>query len=82
MSRVSLVSTNIPQEEGITIVCNAYEVSHEHNAPIATAVLKEMLGSYLKKIPSNLMVETLQTHGTAMGTKTGRCAMAQVDHLH
>ena len=30
--------TNIPQEEGITVVCNAYEVFHENNPPIPTAL--------------------------------------------
>ena len=40
---------NIPQEEGITIVCNAYEVFHENNPPIPTALLREMLGLILKE---------------------------------
>ena len=46
---VTSLYTNIPQEEGITIVCNAYEVFHKKNPPIPTALLKEMLGLILKE---------------------------------
>ena len=46
---VTSLYTNIPQEEGITIVCNAYEVFHENNPPIPTALLREMLGLILKE---------------------------------
>ena len=35
---VTSLYTNIPQEEGITIVCNAYEVFHKNNPPIPTAL--------------------------------------------
>ena len=61
---ITSLYTNIPQEEGITIVCNAYEVFHENNPPIPTALLKEII-SYLKKLISfqlNLMEETLFKH--------------------
>ena len=52
---VSSLYTNIPQEEGMEIVCKAYDSFHNYNPPIPTRFLREMLG--------------LQTHGTAMGTK-------------
>ena len=39
--------TNIPQEEGITIVCKAYENFHANNPPIATNFLREMLSLIL-----------------------------------
>ena len=46
---VTSLCTNIPQEEGITIVCNAYENFHANNPPIATKVLREMLSLILKE---------------------------------
>ena len=46
---VTSLYTNIPQEEGITIVCNAYENFHANNPPIATNFLREMLSLLLKE---------------------------------
>ena len=46
---VTSLYTNIPQEEGITIVCNAYENFHANNPPIATNFLREMLSLILKE---------------------------------
>ncbi|XP_044184813.1 uncharacterized protein LOC122964959 [Acropora millepora] len=67
---VTSLYTNIPQEEGITIVCNAYEVFHKSNPPISTALLKEMLGLILKEKSFQFNGRNyLQTHETAMGTK-------------
>ncbi|XP_068670189.1 uncharacterized protein [Montipora foliosa] len=67
---VTSLYTNIPQEEGITVVCNAYEVFHENNPPIPTALLREMLGLILKENSFQFNGRNyLQTHGTAMGTK-------------
>ena len=68
---VTSLYTNIPQEEGITIVCNAYENFHAKNPPIysykfpqrnAQPILKENSFQFNGK-------DYLQTHGTAMGTK-------------
>ena len=64
---VTSLYTNIPQEEGITIVCNAYENFHANNPPIATNVVREMLSLILKYQFKGK--DYLQTHGTAMGTK-------------
>ena len=62
--------TNIPQEEGITIVCNAYENVHANNPPIATNFLREMLSLVLKENSYQFNgKDYFQTHGTAMGTK-------------
>ena len=62
--------TNIPQEEGITIVCNTYENFHANNPPIATNFLREMLSLILKENSFQFNgKDYLQTHGTAMGTK-------------
>ncbi|XP_068704782.1 uncharacterized protein [Montipora foliosa] len=62
--------TNIPQEEGIQIVCSAYENFHNNNPPIPSHYLKEMLGLILKENSFEFKGENyLQTHGTAMGTK-------------
>ena len=46
---VTSLFTNIPQEEGTTIVCNAYENVHANNPPIATNFLREMLSLILKE---------------------------------
>ena len=67
---VTILYTNIPQEEGITVVCNAYEVFHENKPPIPTALLREMLGLILEENFSQFNGRNyLQTHGAAMGTK-------------
>ena len=62
--------TNIPQEEGITTVCNAYENFHANNPPIATNFLREMLSLILKENSFQIIgKDYFQTHGTAMATK-------------
>ena len=67
---VTSLCTNIPQEEGITIVCNAYENFHANNPPIATNFLREVLSLILKENSFQLNgKDHLQTHGTVMGTK-------------
>ena len=66
---VTSLYTNIPQEEGITIVCNAYENFHAKNPPIATNFLREMLSLILKNSFQFNGKDYLQTHGTVMGTK-------------
>ena len=62
--------TNLPQEEGIDIVCNAYESYYLGESPIPTQYLKRALELILQE---NLIQFTgkdyLQTQGTAMGTK-------------
>ena len=67
---VTSLYTNIPQEEGITVVCNAYENFHDQNPPIATNFLREMLSLILEENSFQFNgKDYLQTHGTAMGTK-------------
>ena len=67
---VTSLYTNIPQEEGITIVCQAYEKYHNNNPPIPSHYLKQMLGLILKENSFQFNGENyLQCHGTAMGTK-------------
>ena len=67
---VTSLYTNIPQEEGITIVCNTYENFHAQKPPIATNFLREMLSLILKENSFQFNgKDYLQTHGTAMGTK-------------
>ena len=67
---VTSLYTNIPQEEGINIVCTAYETFYKETPPIP----KRLVG----KAPRLILQENsfqfnkrnyLQTHGTAMGTK-------------
>ena len=45
---VTSLYTNIPQEEGITIVCDTYENFHAQKPPIATKFLRETLSLILK----------------------------------
>ena len=67
---VTSLYTNIPQEEGITTVCKAYEKFHNYNPPIPSHNLKEMLCLILKENSFQFIGKNyLQTHGTAMGTK-------------
>ena len=67
---VTSLNTNIPQEEGITIVCNVYDNFHANNPPIAINFLREMLSLILKENSFQFYgKDYLQTHGTAMGTK-------------
>ena len=65
---VASLYTNIPQEEGITTVCRAYDTFHNNNPPILTKYLREMLDLILKENSFQFNGENyLQTHGTAMG---------------
>ena len=67
---VTSLYTNIPQEEGITIVCNAYENFHAQKPPFATNFRREMLSPILKENPFQYNWKNyLQADGTAMGTK-------------
>ena len=67
---VTSLYTNIPQEEGITTVCEAYEEFYEENPPIPTRYLREMLSLILQENSFQFnRKDYLQTHGTAMGTK-------------
>ena len=64
---VTSLYTNIPREEGITIVCNAYENFRAQKSPIATKFLREMLSLILKENSFQFNGKNyLQTHGTAM----------------
>ena len=66
---VTSLYTNIPQEEGITTVCNAYKTFYKSSPPIP-ARFREMLQLILKENSFQFNGKHyLQTHGTAMGTK-------------
>ena len=45
---VTSLYTNIPQEEGVTTVCEAYEEFYDKKPPIPTNYLREMLGLRLR----------------------------------
>ena len=67
---VTSLYTNIPQEEGINIVCDTYESYHLNKPPIPTLYLRDMLKLILKENSFHFNGKNyLQTHGTAMGTK-------------
>ena len=67
---VTSLYTNIPQEEGIAIVCRAYETFYVNKLPIPTHFLRELLRLILKENSFDFNGKNyLQTHGTAMGTK-------------
>ena len=67
---VTSLYTNIPQEEGIEIVCRTYETFYGNELPIPTHFLREMLRLILKENSFHFNGKNyLQTHGTAMGTK-------------
>ena len=46
---VTSLYTNIPQEEGITTVCKAYEDFYQNHLPIPTKFLRQMLCLILKE---------------------------------
>ncbi|KAL9971793.1 hypothetical protein ACROYT_G018001 [Oculina patagonica] len=67
---VTSLYTNIPQEEGIETVCEAYDTFHNNSPPIPTYYLREMLSLILKENSFHFNGKNyLQIHGTAMGTK-------------
>ena len=67
---VSSLYTNIPRKEGTNIVCEASEKFHNHNAPIPTHYLREMLGLILKENWFQFNEEySLQIHGAVTDTK-------------
>ena len=67
---VTSLYTNIPQEEGITTICRAYEHFHRDNPPIPTHYLREMLRLILEENSFQFNGKNyLQICGTAMGTK-------------
>lgn len=67
---VTSLYTNIPQEEGITTVCKAYDAFYNRNIPIPTNSLKEMFQLILGENSFRFNGRNyLQTHGTAMCTK-------------
>ena len=61
---------NILQEEGIDMVCRAYEIFYRNEPPIPTQLLKRALRLILQENSFQFNGKNcLQTHGTAMGTK-------------
>ena len=52
---VTSLYTNIPQEEGITTVCKAYEDFYQNHLPIPTKFLRQMLCLILKENSFNSM---------------------------
>ena len=71
---VNSLYTNIPQEEGINTVCEAYESFYKNDTPIPTHSLTHSLAGLLRLILQENSFQFkgknyLQTHGTAMGTK-------------
>lgn len=67
---VTSLYTNIPQEEGITTVCKAYEDFYKNRLPIPTNFLRRMLCLILKENSFQFNKRHyLQTHGTATVTK-------------
>ena len=62
--------TNIPQEEGIKVVCKYYNDHYQPNPPIPTSTLGDLMKVILKENSFHFNGKHfLQTHGIAMGTK-------------
>ena len=67
---VSSLYTNIPQVEGINIVCRQYESHYESKPPIPVTYLRELMRLILEENSFKFNERHfLQTHGIAMGTK-------------
>ena len=70
MRSVSSLYTNIPQEEGIDVVCRYYEDHYEQKLPIPTNDLRELMRLILEENSFKFNEKHfVQTHGIAMGTK-------------
>jgi len=66
----SQLYTNIPQEEGINVVCQYYEEHYQSKQPIPATHLGELMRLILKENSFKFYDRHfLQTHGIAMGTK-------------
>ena len=55
---VTSLYTNIPQEEGITIICKAYETFYQNKPPIPSQYLADMLRLILRENFFNLLEKT------------------------
>ena len=70
---VTSLYTNIPQEEGITTVCKAYEDFYKNRLPIPTNFLRRMFCLILKENSFQFNKRHyLQTHGIGYGNQNGR----------
>ena len=56
---VTSLYTNIPQDDGITIVCEAYDKYQNNSPPIPSHYLKQILGLILKEIRSSSTEKTI-----------------------
>ena len=62
--------TNIPQEEGIDVVCCYYEDHYEQKLPIPTSHIRELMWLILQENSFKFEEKNFaQTHGIAMRTK-------------
>ena len=62
--------TNIPQEEGINVICHYYDEHYQSEAPIPTQTLGDLMRLILKENSFQFNGKHyLQTNGIAMGTK-------------
>ena len=62
--------TNIPQEEGVKVVCKYYNDHYQPNPPILTSTLGDLMKLILKENSSHCNGKHFQqTQGIAMGTK-------------
>ena len=62
---ITSLYTNIPQKEGINIVCPAYETFYNDTLPFLSAYWENLQENSFQFNKRNY----LQRHGTAMGTK-------------
>ena len=67
---VTALYTNIPQEEGINIVCSHYDKHYGNRKPIPTEKLRTLMSLILEENSFSFHGDNyLQTSGIAMGTK-------------
>ena len=69
---VSYLYTNIPQTEGIDIICHHYEKRYEHNLPISTNDYGNFYSTHSKRIISNLMKDTSYKHKASLWELRGQ----------
>ena len=73
--------TNIPQEEGIHVVCQYYEEHYQSKQPIPATHLGELMRLILTENSFKFIDKHfLQTHGSAMGSKMA--VAFSCSHIH
>ena len=80
---VTNLYTNIPQQEGITTVCQAFVEIHQGNPPVPSRFLREMLSLTLQENSFQFnekdYLQTRNSHGYENGRSIANIFMANIE---